>query len=91
MATPTNEQLLAAQRVWFQSEVSIDWARTFPGLALGSRRDPREVAEAIKKDVGKLKSCSEAGQRAIIEERCARAGVSPDGVPTFYIGRTKAS
>jgi hypothetical protein len=69
---------------------SIDWERTFPGLALGPHRDPVGMADSIKADVRKLKSLSEAGQRAIIEERCARAGVSPEGVPTFYIGRTRA-
>lgn len=88
-----NEDLLRDQLTnmsWLKVKHEIDWQRSFPWLSLGAHCDPRKVAEAIKKDVGKLKSCSDAGRRAIIEERCARAGVSPDGVPTFYVGRTKA-
>jgi hypothetical protein len=68
---------------------SIDLERTFPGLALGPYRDPLELAKSIKVDVSKLRSISPAGRKAIVEERCARAGISPDGVPTFYIDRTR--
>lgn len=73
---------------WKKVSTEIDWHGMFPWLSLGEHRDPQDVAESIRRDVRKLKSCSEAGWRAIIEERCARAGVSPEGAPTFYIGRT---
>ena len=74
----------------YTTSKEIDWPRMFPNVVFGPHRDPRALARQIVKDVDKLKSCSPAGRHAIIEERCAHAGVSPDGVPTFYIGRTKA-
>lgn len=70
-------------------ETEIDWHRMSPFVDFGAKMKPQEVVDAIKKDVGKLQSVSAAGKAAIIEERCAKAGVSPDGVPTFYVGRTR--
>lgn len=89
MATGSPELVKEALANW-KVETSIDWQRMFPSMLLGPHCDPRKLAEKIRTDVGKLKSCSDAGRRSIVEERCARVGVSPDGVPTFYIGRTKA-
>lgn len=90
MALPTDRKLVEEIRAdLFRQTVELDYQSMFPRLRLGPHRDPRKLAERIRADVGKLKSCSVAGRRAIIEERCARVGVSPDGEPTFHIGRTE--
>ena len=70
----------------------IDWQSMFPHLLLGRHREPRKLADQIRKDVGKLKSISDAGRRAIQENRCAVAGITIDGTPCFscfYIDRTR--
>lgn len=89
MATGSPDFVVRAMLADYKVETEIDWPAMFP-LALGPHRDPKAQADAIYKDVCKLKSISGAGRRAIHEERCARVGISVDGVPTFYIGRTKA-
>ena len=73
----------------YTTSKEIDWPRMFPSMLLGPHRDPRALAEAIHKEVSKLKSLSDAGRRSVEEERCARAGITVDGVPCFYIGRTR--
>ena len=83
-AFPTGEMIKLGATI-----TDIDWQRTFPGIALGPHRNPRRLAEKIRKDAAKLKSVSNAGLAAIIEERCARSGITPDGVPCFYIDRTR--
>jgi len=82
---------LAIQEAFVDYKVAmqIDWPATFPSLRLGPHRDPRELAEQIRKDVDKLKSCSAAARFAIREERCARAGITVYGVPCFDVNRTE--
>lgn len=86
MSTPTNSTM---RFVDFATHVEINWPLTFPYLTLGPHRDPRAASQKICADVDKLRSCSAGGRKMIKEDRCARVGLSVDGVPTFYIGRTR--